>query len=105
MASGGQVSGWQGRGQASLVLLIVSNGTQMGWVLVLESAMFLVFCLFAFVFLGLHPHHMDVPKARGRTGAVAAGLHHSHSNAGSKPCMISAYGNACSLNPLSKARD
>ena len=43
MASGGQVSGWQGRGQASLVLLIVSNGTQMGWVLVLESAMFLVF--------------------------------------------------------------
>ena len=26
-------------------------------------------------------------QARGRIGAVAAGLHHSHSNAGSQPCL------------------
>ena len=26
-------------------------------------------------------------QARGRIGAVAAGLHHSHSNAGSEPCL------------------
>ena len=25
--------------------------------------------------------------ARGQIGAAAAGLHHSHSNAGSKPCL------------------
>ena len=25
------------------------------------------------------------PQARGRIGGVAAGLHHSHSNAGSEP--------------------
>ena len=26
-------------------------------------------------------------QTRGRIGAVAAGLHHSHSNAGSEPCL------------------
>ena len=26
-------------------------------------------------------------QARGRVGAVAAGIHHSHSNARSKPCL------------------
>ena len=26
-------------------------------------------------------------QARGRIGAVASGLHHSHSNTGSKPCL------------------
>ena len=46
-------------------------------------------------------------QARGRTGAAAAGLPHSHSNVGSKPhqqptpqlmeCWI--------LNPLSETRD
>ena len=38
------------------------------------------------VFLGPHAWHVEVPsRARGRIGAVAAGLHHSHSNAGSEP--------------------
>ena len=32
---------------------------------------------------------MEVPKAKGRIGAAAAGLHHSHSNAGSKPQLMS----------------
>ena len=35
---------------------------------------------FFFVFLGLHPWPME-----GLTGAVAAGLHHSHSNGESEP--------------------
>ena len=26
-------------------------------------------------------------QARGRIGATAAGLHHSHSNTGSEPCL------------------
>ena len=30
---------------------------------------------------------MEVPKARGPIGATAAGLYHSHSNAGSEPCL------------------
>ena len=41
--------------------------------------------LLLFVFLGLHPQHMEVPRLRSQIGAVAAGLHLSHSNVGSKP--------------------
>ena len=39
---------------------------------------------FFFVFLGLHPQHMDVPKLRGWIRAVAAILLHSYSNRESK---------------------
>ena len=38
------------------------------------------FGLFFFFFLGPYPWHMEVP----RLGAVASGLHHSHSNIRSK---------------------
>ena len=38
-----------------------------------------------FGFLGLHLWHMEGSQARGRIKAVAAGLHHSHSNAGPRP--------------------
>ena len=41
------------------------------------------FIYFIFVFLGLNPRHMEVPRLGGLTGVVAAGLPHSHSNAGS----------------------
>ena len=41
---------------------------------------FLIFLIF--VFLGPHPQHMEVPS---QIGDVAAGLHHSHSNASSEP--------------------
>ena len=34
-----------------------------------------------FFFLEPHPRHMEVPRLRGWIGAVAAGLHHSHSTA------------------------
>ena len=42
---------------------------------------------FFFVFLGLNLWHMEVPTLGGLIGAVAASLHHSHSNARSEPCM------------------
>ena len=35
-------------------------------------------------FVGPHPRHMEVPRLGVKTGATAAGLHHSHSNVGSK---------------------
>ena len=47
-------------------------------------------------------------QARGHIGAVATGLHHSHSNARSEPSLRSAYttahSNAGLFNPLSEAR-
>ena len=39
-----------------------------------------------FVFLGLHLRH-EGSQAKALIGAVSAGLHHSHSNVGSKPCL------------------
>ena len=36
-------------------------------------------------FLGPHPRYMEVPRLGGLIGAVAAGLHHSHSSVGSNP--------------------
>jgi len=46
-------------------------------------------------------------QARGRIGAVAAGLHHSHNNAGSsRICdLYQRSGQHWILNPLSDARD
>ena len=41
---------------------------------------------FFFYFLVLHLRHMEVPR-QGQIGATATGLHHSHSNAGSEPCL------------------
>ena len=41
---------------------------------------FLFFSLFFFFFSATPTEHGD-SQARGRIGAVAAGLHHSHSNA------------------------
>ena len=42
---------------------------------------------FSFFCLGPYPRHMEVPGFQGPNRAVAAGLHHSHSNAGSEPCL------------------
>ena len=47
-------------------------------------------------------------QVRSRIGAVAAGLHHSHSNLGSKPHLQLIYHSSQQcliINPLSKARD
>ena len=38
-------------------------------------------------FLGLLPWHVEAPRLRGLTGAVATGLRQSHSNAGSEPSL------------------
>ena len=55
---------------------------------------------------------MEVPRllGRGRIGAIAAGLHHSHSNAKLEPHLqptpqLVATPDPWILNPLSKARD
>ena len=43
---------------------------------------FFFFCLFK-----APPTAYGGSQTRGQTRAVATGLHHSHSNAGSKPCL------------------
>ena len=45
-----------------------------------------LFCPF-FVFSRAMPEAHGGSQARGLIGAVAAGLHQSHSNARSKPCL------------------
>ena len=56
-----------------------------------------VFWLF---FFRATPTAHESSQARGLIGATAAGPHHRHSNAGSKPCLspTTAQGNARSLN-------
>ena len=44
-------------------------------------------------------------QARGLIGAAATGLHHSHSNAGSKPHLQHSSQEHQILNPLSEARE
>ena len=56
------------------------------------SSVFLFFLLFRAA-----PVAYGGSQARSQIWAVAAGPHHSHSNTGSKPCLI--------LNLLSEARD
>ena len=45
--------------------------------------LFIYLFIYLFVFLGPHPRHVS-SQARGRVGAAAAGLHHSHSHVGSE---------------------
>ena len=56
---------------------------------ILSKQGFFWFCSilgFVFVFWGLHPQHMEVPRlGRDRIGAVATSLRHSYSNARPKP--------------------
>ena len=47
---------------------------------------FLVFGFVCFLFRAA-PAAYGGSQARGLIGAAAAGLHHSHSNSGSKPCL------------------
>ena len=61
---------------------------------------FFFFVVVCFVFLGPHLGHMEVPRL-GSNRSCSAGLHHSHSNARSEPCLRptphTAHGNARSL--------
>ena len=52
---------------------------------ILDTVELLLFCFVLFCFVTATPMAYGVSQARGRIGATAAGLHHSHSNAGSKP--------------------
>ena len=45
-------------------------------------------CFFFFLsFLGPNMQHMEVPQAMCLIRAVASGLHQSHSNKGTEPCL------------------
>ena len=62
---------------------------------------FFFFFFFFFCIFRAAPAAYGGSQARGQIRAAAAGLHHSHSNAGSEPCVSSTYtithGNARSL--------
>ena len=75
----------------------------------LPSIYFNYINLFCFVFVSFRAGFMAYggSQVRGPIRAVAAGLHHSHSNVGSKPCLrLNHSSQQCQiLNPLRKARD
>ena len=50
-----------------------------------KSGLFVCFCKFAFSWAV--PAAYGGSQARGRSGAVATGVHQSHSNAGSESCL------------------
>ena len=62
---------------------------------------FVSFLFMSLVFFRAAPTAYGGSQARGPIGAVAAGLRHSHSNAGSTPQLTA----TPDPNPLSKARD
>ena len=51
-----------------------------------EIILHVFFCNFFFFFLGPQVQHMEAPRL-GVEFAVASGLRHSHSNAGSEPSL------------------
>ena len=51
---------------------------------ILKFNLFCVFCLFRAT-----PMAYEISQASGQIGPAAAGLHHSHSNTGSKLCLQS----------------
>ena len=53
----------------------------------LKNQLLFSFALFYFVLFGASPAAYGGSQARGRIGAVAAGLHHSHGNARSEPSL------------------
>ena len=64
-----------------------------GYFLFLSFSLSFFLSFLLFIFLGPHPQHMEVRRARGWIGAVADGLHHSSWQYRRIP------------NPLSEARD
>ena len=68
---------------------------------------FILYLCIYFCFLGLQLWQYGSYQARGLTGAIAATLHHSHGNAGFKPCLWPTHSpwQCWILNPLSGARD
>ena len=77
--------------------LFASGGSRWGWgspgllkglcIAPISLLFKMHFISFYFVFLGLHPWHMEVPRIGLKIRAVAAGLCHSHGNARSELCL------------------
>ena len=69
--------------------------------------LFFFFLVFLSFFLRATPAAYGDSQARGPIGAVATGLHHSHSNTGPEPCLqpTPQPQQHRILNPLSEARD
>ena len=62
----------------------------LAWELLYLFIYFILFYLFIYLFFAFSRAALVAyggSQFRGRIGAVAAGLHHSHSNAGSHPCL------------------
>ena len=72
----------------------------------IQLGCFFLYFYFYFVFSRTAPVAYGGSQARGLTGAVATGLHHSHSNSGSEICVWPSHSSRqCQiLNPLSEAR-
>ena len=73
---------------ALTLLLEIELHLLSGWIMYFILFYFILFYFYFIVFLvfiGLHLRHMEVTRLGGRIGAVAAGLHHSHSNARMEP--------------------
>ena len=82
----------------------------------LESALVHLFFFFSFLFFSSSSFFFfflfrakvyGSSQARGGIGAAAVGLHHSHSNAGSNPCLwpTPQFTAMLDLNPVSEVRD
>ena len=54
---------------------------------------------FFFFFFRATPTAYEVSQARGQIGAAAAGLHHSHNNAGSEPHLLTTPQLIATLDP------
>ena len=66
----------------------------------MRKIIFFLLFIFLFIFLGLHPWHMEVPRLGVKSELQLLGLCHSHSNARSKPYLWptpTAHGNTRSL--------
>ena len=50
--------------------------------------LYICFFFFSFFLFGATPTAYGSSQAKGWIGATAAGLHHSHSNAGTEPCLL-----------------
>ena len=85
---------------------ITNISTSHTWILIESKIEIYCFILFYLLFKAALLAYGS-SQARGQIGAIAASLHHSHSNAWSKPCPRCRHSSRqCRIsNPLSKARD
>ena len=74
------------------LLLCLANSSAHIFFWMLMNFTWKIQTFFFFGFLGLYWWHryIEVPRLGVRLGVVAAGLHHNHSNARSKPCLWTA---------------